>query len=130
MALYRSAVALVAPAIEGPTNLPPIEALVLGTPIVTVRLFDVPKQVGKAALLFDPYDVDDMAGQIYRGWSDDELRSRLLAHGEERARAYLPGHFAARSHAVSASTVLQDRVQYQRGASGSVPLAESRLRLR
>ena len=100
VALYRSAVALVAPAIEGPTNLPPIEALVLGTPIVTVRLFDVPKQVGKAALLFDPYDVDDMAGQIYRVWSDDDLRSRLLAHGEERARSYLPGHFAARWNSV------------------------------
>ena len=92
---YRSTVALVAPAIEGPTNLPPVEALVLGTPIVTVRLFDVPTQVGKAALLFDPYDVDEMADQIHRVWSDADLRSVLLAHGEERARAYLPEHFAA-----------------------------------
>ena len=95
VALYRSTVALVAPAIEGPTNLPPVEALVLGTPIVTVRLFDVPTQVGKAALLFDPYDVDEMADQIHRLWSDADLRSVLLAHGEERARAYLPEHFAA-----------------------------------
>ena len=94
VALYRSAVALVAPAIEGPTNLPPIEALVLGTPIVTVRLFDVPKQVGDAGLLFDPYDVDEMANQIHRVWNDAELRSTLLAYGEERARSYLPQHFA------------------------------------
>lgn len=95
VALYRSAVALVAPAIEGPTNLLPIEGLVLGTPIVTVRLFDVPKQVGDAALLFDPYDVDDMAGQIYRVWSDRELRSSLIARGNDRARAYQPERFAA-----------------------------------
>ncbi len=95
VALYRSTVALVAPAIEGPTNLPPIEALVLGAPIVTVRLFDIPKQVGKAALLFDPYDVEEMADRIHRVWTDADLRSTLLAHGEERARAYLPERFAA-----------------------------------
>lgn len=95
VALYRSTVALVAPAIEGPTNLPPIEALVLGAPIVTVRLFDVPKQVGKAALLFDPYDVDEMADRIHRVWTDADLRATLLAHGEERAGAYQPAHFAA-----------------------------------
>lgn len=95
VALYRSTVALVAPAIEGPTNLPPIEALVLGAPIVTVRLFDIPKQVGKAALLFDPYDVDEMADRIHQVWTDAELRAALLAHGEEQARAYQPARFAA-----------------------------------
>ena len=59
--VVRSAIA-VAPVIKGPTNLPPIEALVLGTPIITVRSFDVPKQVGKAALRFDPLHVDELAG--------------------------------------------------------------------
>ena len=102
VALYRTAAALVAPAIEGPTNLPPIEALVLGAPIVTVRLFDIPKQVGKAALLFDPYDVNEMADCIYRVWTDADLRSALLAHGTERARAYLPERFAALWKAVIA----------------------------
>ena len=95
VALYRTTVALVAPALQGPTTLPPIEALLLGTPIATVRLYDVPKQVGEAALLFDPYDVDDMAAQIYRVWSDAELRASLVAKGNERARAYLPERFAA-----------------------------------
>ena len=98
VALYRTAVALVAPPLQGPTTLPPIEALLLSTPVVTARLYDVPKQVGDAALLFDPYDVDDMATQIHRVWSDAELRASLIAKGDERARAYLPERFAASWH--------------------------------
>jgi glycosyltransferase involved in cell wall biosynthesis len=52
-ALYRGAAALVMPSYFGPTNLPPLEAWAVGTPVLYPEAFKA--QVGDAAILFD-YD--------------------------------------------------------------------------
>lgn len=51
--LYRGASALVMPSYFGPTNLPPLEAWTVGTPVMYPEAFE--SFVGDAALLFD-YD--------------------------------------------------------------------------
>ncbi len=81
VALYKKAVALVSPAFQGPTTLPPLEAMVLGTPVVTANIFEVPKQVGGAALLFNPSNIDDIAQKVYKVWTDEKLRGEMREKG-------------------------------------------------
>lgn len=94
VALYKRATALVAPPFQGPTTLLPLEAMILGTPIITTNIFDLPKQVGNAGLLFNPYSVEDIAEKIYMLWSDENLQKTLLAHGFKREQTLTQKHFA------------------------------------
>ncbi len=84
VALYKQAVALVAPSLQGPTTIPPLEAMLTRTAVITVDKYRVPEEVGDAGLLFDPLDVGDMASKIYAVWSDDKLRELLIRNGTKK----------------------------------------------
>jgi glycosyltransferase involved in cell wall biosynthesis len=81
VALYKKAVALVSPSLFGPTNIPPLEAMILDTPVVCSNLFFMPQQVGDAGLLFDSFNVEDIAKKIYRIWVDKDSRQKLIKKG-------------------------------------------------
>ena len=81
VALYKLAVALVYTSLCGPTNLPPVEAMILGTPVLCSNIFSMPEQVGDAGLLFDPFSAEDMAEKIFMIWTDADLRRRLVENG-------------------------------------------------
>ena len=86
VALYKKATTLVFPSLFGPTNIPPLEAMVLGTPVLCSNLFSMPEQVGDAGLLFDPFSIEDMAEKIYRIWIDENLRQELIKKGYQRVK--------------------------------------------
>lgn len=86
VALYKKSAALVAPSLQGPTTIPPLEAMLIGTAVVTVNKYKLPAEVGDAGLLFDPYDVADMAEKIYEIWTDENLRLKLIAKGTTKAK--------------------------------------------
>ena len=44
----------------------------------------LPEVVGDAALLVDPYSVEDIASALERVLGDDTLRTYLIAQGRER----------------------------------------------
>ncbi|QOG22126.1 glycosyltransferase family 4 protein [Bradyrhizobium sp. SEMIA] len=80
-ALYRGAAALVMPSYFGPTNLPPLEAWAVGTPVIYPEAFKA--QAGDAAILFDYDDPRSLADAIVSLRSDG-TRERLRAAGELR----------------------------------------------
>jgi glycosyltransferase involved in cell wall biosynthesis len=86
VALYKKATALIYPSLYGPTNIPPLEAMILGTPVVCSNLFSMPEQVGDAGLLFDPFSIEDMANNIFTIWVDDHLRKKLIQKGYEKIK--------------------------------------------
>jgi glycosyltransferase involved in cell wall biosynthesis len=92
--LYRRARALVMPSFYGPTNIPQLEAFVLGCPVATSRIYGIPAQVGDAALLFDPSSVDEIRDAVEQLWSDDELCASLVERGYARAAQWGPAQFA------------------------------------
>lgn len=96
VALYRKARALVMPTFGGPTNIPQLEAFVLGCPVATSNIFGIPEQVGEAALLFRPEKVEEIADCIQRLWTDDKLCSELSRKGHERARQWGEEQFFGR----------------------------------
>ena len=89
-ALYRSADALVYPSRFGPENLPPLEAFSLGCPVVAADVPGAREQMGDAAVLFPPGDVDALVAGI--GRARDE-RERLAAAGRARAAELTPERY-------------------------------------
>lgn len=83
---YEHARAMVMPTLEGPTNIPPLEAMLLGCPVAVSRVGAMPEQVGRDGLTFDPFDVDDIASVLKRLWLDDELCDNLIQNGFEQMK--------------------------------------------
>lgn len=80
-ALYRGASALVMPTYFGPTNLPPLEAWAVGTPVIYPEAFKA--QAGDAAILFDYDDPRSLADAII-SLRAEGTRERLSAAGHRR----------------------------------------------
>jgi glycosyltransferase involved in cell wall biosynthesis len=70
-------------------GIPLLEAMACGTPVAASNASSIPEVAGEAAVYFDPYDVDDMAGCIKGVMADDELRDRLIQSGYEREKIYM-----------------------------------------
>jgi len=88
VALYKKSLALCFCSLGGPTNIPIIEAMVLGVPVLCPDLFAMPDQVGEAGLLFDPFNHDDMAEKIHRVWTDENLRQKMIDKGYEQVKSF------------------------------------------
>lgn len=86
--LYRGAIALVMPSLLEGFGLPLLEAMACGTPVVASDSSSIPEVVGGAGLLFDPYDVEDMALAIRRVASDEEMRAKMSSKGLQRASLF------------------------------------------
>jgi glycosyltransferase involved in cell wall biosynthesis len=93
-ALYKKAAALVYPSLFGPTNLPPLEAMIMGTPVACSNLFAMPEQVGDAALLFDPFSIEDIAEKIRTIWVDENLSAKLIKKGYEKIKDLTQHNYA------------------------------------
>jgi glycosyltransferase involved in cell wall biosynthesis len=88
-ALYRLASVFAFPSLYEGFGLPPLEAMACGTPVLTSKISSLPEVVGDAALLVDPYSVDDIAHGLARLLDDEALRAELVARGRVRV-----GHFS------------------------------------
>ncbi|MDI6701319.1 MAG: glycosyltransferase family 1 protein [bacterium] len=84
--MYKLATALVMPTLFESVSMPIWEAFYLGCPVVSSNVCALPEQVGDAGLLFDPNNIEDMAEKIYRIWTDEKLRKKLIQKGYERIK--------------------------------------------
>jgi glycosyltransferase involved in cell wall biosynthesis len=86
--IYNLAEALVYPSLYEGFGLPILEAMACGTPVITSNVSSAPEVAGGAALLVDPYDVDQLAEVMYKVASQGDLRAYLTRHGLKRARDF------------------------------------------
>jgi glycosyltransferase involved in cell wall biosynthesis len=93
--LMRGARALLFPSIYEGFGLPVVEAMALGTPVLTANVSSLPEIAGEAALLVDPYSVDAISRGIVALDSDDDLRADLIKRGHDRAKAFSPERYDA-----------------------------------
>jgi glycosyltransferase involved in cell wall biosynthesis len=85
--LYRHAHALTYVSLFGPENLPPLEAMALGCPVVAADVPGAREQMGDAALRVPPLDAEALAAAIRRVGEPEE-RARLIAAGREQAAGF------------------------------------------
>jgi glycosyltransferase involved in cell wall biosynthesis len=88
MRLVRGAKAVAFPSLYEGFGLPVLEAMMLGTPVLTSTSSSLPEIVGEAAIKDDPYSVGEIAAALRRLDGDAALRSELSEAGKARAAEY------------------------------------------
>ncbi|MDP9267380.1 MAG: glycosyltransferase family 4 protein [Acidobacteriota bacterium] len=85
---YDLAKIFVFPSLYEGFGLPPLEAMALGTPVVTSNTSSLPEVVGQAAVLVNPENVFEITRALLRVLLDQELRARLKAASIEQAQRF------------------------------------------
>lgn len=86
--LIRSAKAVVFPSLYEGFGLPVLEAMQLGTPVITSITSSLPEIAGDAGLLVDPYDVGALQAAMKRVDQEPELCRSMSARGLEQAKLF------------------------------------------
>jgi glycosyltransferase involved in cell wall biosynthesis len=86
--LYAAATCLAFPSLAEGFGLPILEAMARGLPVACSSVSALPEVAGDAALLFDPSNVEAIAGAIAALLDDPALRSRLAERGRTRAATF------------------------------------------
>jgi glycosyltransferase involved in cell wall biosynthesis len=100
--LIRAARAVLFPSIYEGFGLPALEAIQLGTPVVSSNTSSLPEVVGDAGLQVDPYSTDEIAQAIRRLDNDQPLYERLRAAAPAQAGRFTDDAFLARIQTVYA----------------------------
>jgi glycosyltransferase involved in cell wall biosynthesis len=86
--LYAGADLFLFPSLYEGFGMPVLEAMACRAPVACSNLSSLPEVAGDAALLFDPYDEEDMASVMERILTDARLRETLAEKGWKRAQGY------------------------------------------
>ncbi len=62
----------------------PLEAMSVGTPVVASQVTSIPEIVGNAGLLFNPYNINDIASALNTALYNEPVRRVLIQNGEQR----------------------------------------------
>jgi len=87
-ALYSGALCFVYPSYFEGFGLPPLEAMQCGAPVIVGNKTSLPEVVGNAAVMVDPFSIDDIARGIEQVLGNSELRLQLRTKGFEQAKLF------------------------------------------
>jgi glycosyltransferase involved in cell wall biosynthesis len=116
VSLIKGAKAVLFPSLYEGFGLPVLEAMKLGTPVLTSTEGSTPEVAGDAALLIDPYDTRAIADGISALDTEEDLRASLSAKGLQRADLFTPEAHARRLAAVYGRVLASRRVEQRRHA--------------
>lgn len=86
--LYAHALFLAMPSLYEGFGLPLVEAMAMGTPVLTSNCSSMPEVAGDGGLLVDPHDVRSIARGLFSLITDDNLRIRLSGAARMMASHY------------------------------------------
>lgn len=87
-AIYSGALAFVYPSLYEGFGLPPLEAMQCGTPVITSNTSSLPEVVGKAGIMINPTNRDDLCQAMLNLINDAQLREQLSNQGIARAKQF------------------------------------------
>ena len=86
--LYASAKVLLYPSLYEGFGLPILEAMAVGTPVITSNVSSMPEVGGQAALYVDPLNIDDIKESLKKVMEDEILRKTLIKKGFDNAKKF------------------------------------------
>ncbi|MBP6885721.1 MAG: glycosyltransferase family 4 protein [Candidatus Pacebacteria bacterium] len=87
-AMLSAASILAYPSLMEGFGFPPLEAMACGTPVIASATSSLFETLGDAAILVNPYRVNDITAAIIALQSDSSLRARCVLRGAQRAHAH------------------------------------------
>jgi glycosyltransferase involved in cell wall biosynthesis len=94
--VIRSAKAVLCPSLYEGFGLPALEAIQIGTPVISSNVSSLPEVVGDAGILVNPYKSDEIAAAIRTLESDPGIYARLRAAGPAQAAKYTDAAYLER----------------------------------
>ena len=94
MELMKKAACFAYPSSYEGFGLPVLEAMALGTPVITSNVSSLPEISGKAAILIDPEKEQAIAAALKKLLLDKKLQARLVKAGHEQAKKFSWGQCA------------------------------------
>lgn len=85
---YRGARAFVFPSLYEGFGIPPLEAQACGCAVIAANSASIPEVLGDSALLFNPFDLQEMALCMRRVLHNQALREALVARGQRNVARY------------------------------------------
>jgi len=86
--LYNGALAFVLPSLHEGFGVPIIEAMACGTPVITSNCSAMPEVAGDAAILVDPYSVENIASAMREVINNSQRVDSMKTAGLERAKMF------------------------------------------
>jgi glycosyltransferase involved in cell wall biosynthesis len=86
--LYRCSAAFVYPSLYEGFGIPPLEAMACGTVVIAANCSSIPEVVGDAAVLFEPYEADNLTEALFFVINNPAKRSHFISRGYERAKNF------------------------------------------
>lgn len=87
--LIKNAVALVYPSFYEGFGFPPLEAMSVGTPVITSNVSSLPEIVGEAAIKINPANIRQITQAMDKLAKDKALRDNLKKKGFEQVRKFI-----------------------------------------
>ncbi len=86
--LYNTAKCFIYPSLYEGFGLPVLEAMMCGCPVVASNNSSLPEVVGKAGILFDPCNTDDIREKLYKILTNDSLIKEMQKKGIEQIKFF------------------------------------------
>lgn len=86
--IINQAIALVFPTLWEGFGLPVLEAMACGTPVITSNISSLPEVAGDAAILINPYHIEEITAAMKMIINDSETRKELSEKGLKRVNQF------------------------------------------
>ena len=86
--LYSQAELFVYPSFYEGFGFPPLEAMACGTLVITSNFSSLPEAVGDAAIMINPYNLDELYRAMEMVLNDDKLKNTLIKKGFEQTKKF------------------------------------------
>ncbi len=87
-ALYNGCAVFVYPSLYEGFGLPVLEAMTCGAPVITSKTSSLPEVAGSAAILIDPFSVEEIASAIASVVNNASIREDLRVRGRQQAARF------------------------------------------
>lgn len=86
--LYSQSELFIYPSFYEGFGFPPLEAMTCGTPVITSNFSSLPEAVGNAAVMINPYNLDELYKAMKMVLNDDKLKNILIKKGFEQTKKF------------------------------------------